>query len=164
MLDAGGVPHKYVGTDLNHHLLAKAQVYYGTGTRIVADACRQPFPEKSFDVVTAYGIAFLLPDAVAFIRNALQLARRLALINVNAPPPGVTSMRTHAEGDVFHWMGRTDFFRERLAACGLPGPDHVLGWETPIEGRQAIPSFRGPESRLQMTLVWVEQSLRGEGS
>jgi SAM-dependent methyltransferase len=164
MLDAAGVMHTYVGTDLDLALLTRARSFYGRGTRIVADAYNQPFSKRSFDVVAAFGIAFLLQDMFSFVAEVLRLAKHLAMVNVNVPPLGVTSLRTHSEGNTYHWMVTLDYCREELARRSLPLPDMALGWETPVDPGQPIPSFRAPESRYQVTLVWKKTSLQGQRS
>jgi ubiquinone/menaquinone biosynthesis C-methylase UbiE len=115
---------RVVGCDFSAGMLRHAAAKGGAARWVRGDACRLPFGDGSFDIVTSTEAFHWFPDqdvALREFRRVLVPGGRL-LLALAMPPLPLLSTLTHAAsrliGQPFYWPTRAEM-RQRLARAGL---------------------------------------------
>lgn len=85
-----------------------------------ADVCAQPFPDRSFDVVTMLEVLEHIPDTCAAIRSAVKMARKYVVVTVPSKeddnPEHIHLLTKSKLAEYFEEAGIT-----KLSFDGVPG-------------------------------------------
>ncbi|PKN68132.1 MAG: hypothetical protein CVU57_00470 [Deltaproteobacteria bacterium HGW-Deltaproteobacteria-15] len=156
MLQAGGVPHLYVGVDVDREQLKAGRTFYGAGQYLVADIASLPFRDEAFDAVMSYGVLFIIQDMWEAVRELYRVASSLVVMNLNVAPLGSTAMRLHygKEDESYMWLPNVQNCMDRFQALGLPAPDASILWETPEDVGHSRKVYRGVTHRFNASFVW----------
>jgi len=156
MLRAGGVPHLYMGLDLDREQVKGGQAFYGVGDYLVANITSLPFKDEAFDAVVSYGTLFIIQDMWEAVRELYRVASRLVVMNLNVAPLGATAMRLHygKEDESYMWLPNIQNCMDRFSELGLPGPNASILWETPEDVGHSRKVYRGVTHRLNASFVW----------